>query len=746
MNLEAFLSEAGAVGEKESRGAFTARLTLMLERLSSRLVLDKSLAPLVVVASAVGAGATGLAIVTAKKQLSFRLAMQEPPLPEGQDWGAAFEGGAARHLLLGASVWKGQALSVSLLFPNQGRELRISSVGVTFEHVRRCQDSVELVVRGEVPDHTALEVLLLRHCSLSSVPITLNGKALQADLERVYGPHGLWSAAVPEHLRPSGDPSLTSELGLILAPTRRGKPQWVAVVGGISYPFLLPELSGAQGIVWSRHLRTDLSLNGVVWDEAWLGVREQLLGLARLAGFSSDSGCASCDVSTDGNPARRTCPALAERLPGRVFEPGQWGYERELEGFNTAYRHNPRLVVAVRDAGDVVETVQYARQHRLRIAIQATGHGVHEPITTDIVLSTRALQHLELDLASETVLVGAGLTWESVARAAHPHGLVPVAGSSGGVGVIGYLLGGGLGPLARSHGFSSDYLVEMTLVNGQGRVLRASAEENPELFWALRGGKCGLGVVLEARIRLVRLPELCAGIQVLGEEAGLASALGRWLDWTVTAPEQATTSLTHSRLQTVFRYAYAGPRTEAGAALGLAQPEQAEPDLLGRFHGDPTEPNAFWVSGLLLDDLDEDFVTVLLRQLKFRPTLWAFELRHLGGAAARDVPEGSAVGGRTAKFAAAFVWTPQQDLFEQDHPSSERHLREALSPWLAKEGNINFAARIRDQSHFESCWPESIRSRLEGVRRSHDPDGVFAGAFPEKEGPNFHSSPLAEPP
>lgn len=734
MNLEAFLSEAVAAGEMESRGAFTASLALMVERLSSRLVVDRSLAPLVVVASAVGAGAGGVEILSAKRQLSFRLAMEEPPLPEGQDWRAAFEGGSARHMLLGASVWLEHAASVSLLFPNQGRELRLSREGVTFEPSSRSPHPVELVVRGQVPDASALEVVLLRHGSLSSIPITLDGRAMQADLQAVYGAHGLWSAAVPDHLRPSGDPSLPTDLGLILAPTRRAKPRWVAVVGGISYPFLLPELPGVQGIVWSQDLHTDLSLSGVVWDEAWLRVREQLLVQGRLAGFSSERVCPRCAAET-GRAGQIGCPALSERLAGRVLRPEDAGYEPELAGFNTAYRHRPGLVVVARDASDVVETVRFARQHRLRIAIQATGHGVHAAIASDIVVSTRALDHLEVDVASETVRVGAGVTWQAVARAAGPHGLVPVAGSSAGVGVIGYLLGGGLGPLARSHGFSSDYLVEMTVVTGEGRVVRASVEENPDLFWALRGGKCGLGVVLEARVRLVRLPELYAGAIPLPRDSDLGSVLGRWLGWTSSVPEQMTSSFAHSQTGAAIRYAYTGSVSEAKILVGSKQPEKAAPELLLRLHDDPTEPSAFWVSGLLLDHLDEDFVAVLLRQLKLRPTLWAFELRHLGGATARDVPEGSAVGGRAARFAAAFVWSPQLDLFEQDHPRSERELRQALQPWLAEVGNINFAARIRDRAHFEGCWPEEIRARLDEVRLRYDPEGLFCLARPNTRGP-----------
>lgn len=91
------------------------------------------------------------------------------------------------------------------------------------------------------------------------------------------------------------------------------------------------------------------------------------------------------------------------------------------------------------------------------------------------------------------------------------HGLTPIAGASTDVGVVGYILGGGLGPLARSHGFSSDYLTGLTVVTGSGESLEASETENADLFWALRGGKVGFGIVTEVRMRLVKLPMLYAG-------------------------------------------------------------------------------------------------------------------------------------------------------------------------------------------------------------------------------------------
>ncbi len=117
--------------------------------------------------------------------------------------------------------------------------------------------------------------------------------------------------------------------------------------------------------------------------------------------------------------------------------------------------------------------------------------------------------------SKRTAAIGAGTRWETVVAAASGYGLAPIAGSSTKVGAVGYLLGGGLGPLARSHGFSSDYLIELDVVTGEGELIEASAQHNPELFWALRGGKAGLGIVTEVRLRLVELEHSLRGVALL---------------------------------------------------------------------------------------------------------------------------------------------------------------------------------------------------------------------------------------
>jgi hypothetical protein len=336
-----------------------------------------------------------------------------------------------------------------------------------------------------------------------------------------------------------------------------------------------------------------------------------------------------------------------------------------------------------------------------------------------------------------------------VLEAAAEHGLTGIPGSSPNVGVVGHLLGGGLGPLARSHGFSSDYLVGATVVTGTGETVEVSEEQNADLLWALRGGKGGFGIVTEARVRLVELATLYAGALFFGTEH-IEQAFRTWLDWTTVADPEVTTSVAIIRFPDLdvvpepfrgrqllsLRFAYPGS-DDAGALL--AEPlRTAAPvtlDMLGELpavqmgaiHSDPDEPGPGWNRGLLLDPLDQDFATAFLGALGAgtdAPFI-AAELRHLGSATAVDLPEGSAVGGRDAAYTLVLIGVPDPSLFETVLPAAGDRVVEAIRPWVHPHTNINFAGHPSTTEEFESAWPVASLPRLAALRRRLDPAGIL---------------------
>ena len=139
---------------------------------------------------------------------------------------------------------------------------------------------------------------------------------------------------------------------------------------------------------------------------------------------------------------------LRGRVSGPVFTPEDEGFAEEIACFNLAISHSPDLVVGAESAEDIFEAVRFAADNGLKISVQATGH-TESTITSGLLLTTKRMDRFDVDQAEKTVTAGAGVKWQPVIAAAAEHGLAPIAGSSPMVGMVGYLTGGGLGPLTQ---------------------------------------------------------------------------------------------------------------------------------------------------------------------------------------------------------------------------------------------------------------------------------------------------------
>jgi len=439
---------------------------------------------------------------------------------------------------------------------------------------------------------------------------------------------------------------------------------------------------------------------------------------------------------------------LRSALTVPVLVPGDPEFAGEVAGSNLAVTNEPDAAVGAATETDVVDAVRYAAANALPVRVQATGHGAHAAITDGLLITTRRLDRLTIDQAERTATVGAGVSWGAVIDAAAEHGLAPVAGSSRQVGVVGYLLGGGLGPLARSHGFSSDHVLSFRVVTGAGDLVEASASENPDLFWALRGGKSGLGIVTEVRIRLAELPSLYAG-SLLFEEQYAEAVVRGWIDYTAHASERVTTSIAllqfppveavpeemRGRSFVALRFAFPGDLAEGEhlaaplRALAPALTDALGPLPLaqvGLIHNDPEGAGPSWSNGTLLSPIDQDFATALLAAVGPGAPFVAVELRHLGGATRRDVVGGSAVGGRSGAYTLSLIGMPDPGLFPAVLPAAAEAVYEALRPWINAESTINFASHSLAGT---PSWSPETAARLAEVRAEYDPRGVL-GATP----------------
>ncbi|MEV1203457.1 FAD-binding oxidoreductase, partial [Microbispora rosea] len=348
--------------------------------------------------------------------------------------------------------------------------------------------------------------------------------------------------------------------------------------------------------------------------------------------------------------------ALRGQVAGRVLAPGQDGFEEEAAGFNLAVRHRPAVIVAARVAGDVAAAVRLAAAHGLPVAVQSTGHGAVQAADGAVLISTRAMREVVVDPAARTATIEAGCTWGEVIAAAAPYGLAPLCGSATGVGVVGFTLGGGIGPISRTFGFAADHVRELTVVTGDGVARTADAVREPDLFWALRGGKAGFGVVTSITLDLLPLTGVYGGgLFFAAEDAG--RVLHAYRGWAGTLPETTTTSVALLRLPPLpelppqlsgrfvvhLRVAHVGEGQEAEALLAPMR-AVAEPVLdavgplpyaaIDSIHQDPTGPMPVAERGALLRELTAETVDALLAVAgpAAQVPLAVVELRQLGGA------------------------------------------------------------------------------------------------------------------
>src|SRR5215467_10636911 len=239
--------------------------------------------------------------------------------------------------------------------------------------------------------------------------------------------------------------------------------------------------------------------------------------------------------------ADRDLEALQTAIAGQVSVPGQAGYDQARQAWNLAVDERPSIVVVAESSPDVVNAVRYARAHGIRIAPQGTGHGADplEPLDGAMLLRTTRMRQVRIDPAARTARAEAGALWQDVIVPAAEHGLAGLAGSSPNVGVTGYTLGGGLGFLARRYGLAANSVTAADLVTPGGDLVHIDADHEPDLFWAVRGGGGGVGVVTALEMQLYPVPELYAGDLFFPVQRA-AEVLHFWREWTASVPDEVT--------------------------------------------------------------------------------------------------------------------------------------------------------------------------------------------------------------
>src|SRR2546430_5323384 len=228
---------------------------------------------------------------------------------------------------------------------------------------------------------------------------------------------------------------------------------------------------------------------------------------------------------------------LKAKLRGRVIEPRDLDYDDARKVYNAMIDKKPRLIARCTDVADVMHSVNFARKNDLLLAIRSGGHnGGGLGICDDgLVIDLEGIKYTRVDPAARTVTVGGGCTWGDVDHATYAFGLATPSGIISTTGVGGLTLGGGVGHLTRKCGLTIDNLLSADLVLADGKFVKANADENPDLFWAIRGGGGNFGVVTSFTFKLHPIDTIYGG-PTLYEITQTAQVVKRYRDLIKGAP------------------------------------------------------------------------------------------------------------------------------------------------------------------------------------------------------------------
>ena len=352
--------------------------------------------------------------------------------------------------------------------------------------------------------------------------------------------------------------------------------------------------------------------------------------------------------------ARQNLGRLADVIRGRIWFPGDPDFDRAHRPWNLAVEQAVHAVVEAADADDVADLVAFARDNGLEVATQPSGHGATGRATGAILLRTTLLDTITVDAEAMTATIGAGVRSGDLQRAAAAHGLTALPGSSPVVTVVGAALGGGLSWFGRAFGWIADSILAADVVMADGTARHVSAESDPEMLWALRGGGGDLVIVTSLQLRLRPAPALFGGRQ-LWSASHATQVAQAYRTMTATAPESLTLwlELLHfpgGEPMIAIDSTYLG---DAGEARALMSATDSLPAPLsdtratmsvadiGTITAEPTDPGPGQSRGELLTRLDESDLAALLAD-PIVP-LMTVQIRHLGGAlaSASDSPHGA---------------------------------------------------------------------------------------------------------
>lgn len=441
----------------------------------------------------------------------------------------------------------------------------------------------------------------------------------------------------------------------------------------------------------------------------------------------------------------------APSFKGTVLTPGDPGYDDARRVFNGLVDRHPQRIMRCTDAADVGSAVLLARQEGLPVSVYGGGHGVTGSAVVDdgICVDLRGLDRVVVDPVARTARVGGGATWGAVDAATQEFGLAVTGGRVSDTGVGGLTLGSGSGWIERAFGFTCDNILEAEVVTADGRIVTASAKENPDLFWAIRGGGGNFGIVTEFLFQLHPVGPIVLGGMLMYPASMARNVVRFWRGFMTDAPDEVGSGVafvTAPPLDFVPEpvrghpvvgvfVCYAGdpavgaevmaPLLEYGPpAVNVVQPMPyvAVQRLLDE--GNPKGMRNYWTADFLADLNDEAVDTLVSHATAPRSPLSQVILVAGGGAIARVPDDETALGQRNAPWNIHYlsIWgDPADDDVNIRHT---RSMAEAMRPWATGRVYLNYIGE-EGPGRVEAAYGPEKYARLQQIKRIWDPENVF---------------------
>ncbi len=445
------------------------------------------------------------------------------------------------------------------------------------------------------------------------------------------------------------------------------------------------------------------------------------------------------------DPTISTVEKLRDRFADSVVTPADDGYDGARASFNLLHDQRPAAVATPTSAAETAAIVSAARDAGLRIAPRGSSHNIAPLGAVDdtLVVKLERMTGVELDTARGTARVEAGARWWDLLDRASDAGLAARHGSSPEINIVGYSLGGGVGWMARKHGLQANAVTAVELITADGAVRVVDADNEPELFWALRGGGGNFGVVTAIEFELVRQPEFHAGALFFEFERA-AEILNAYREWTVDLPDEITSvgrtlqlpdlevvpEIVRGKSFTIIEAVSVGGRDEMRELLAPLREltpimdtfANVPPSALQHLHMDPVDPVPYEATHAMLGELTERAIDEALAAVgPGAGSPVSFEVRHLGGALSRgDASHGAidTMRGEYMMFGLAPIIDPAMVA-----PMAADLAR--LQDAFAADDSGRYLSFTEVEHAVEDMFPVGTVPRLRAVKADYDPEGLF---------------------